>query len=449
MDYREFLVDVIGRGRRGSADLVAYFFLRSAMVTGAAGSVGLLATNTIAQGDTREVGLDQLLSDGWAIRRAVRSRTWPGVAALEIAQLWLGRGWAGPSFLDGVLVSRIRNDLRIGGRVDGDPFRLQANSGKSFIGSYVLGMGFVLDEDEARSLIDADPRNAEVVQPYLNGQDLNSRPDQSPSRWVINFRDWDIGRAQAYPAVFEIIEQRVQPERAKLKGRNAIGTARARRWWNYASDARGLYDAISALDRVLVVGRVSRWAQPTFIPTGAVMSDQVVVFPFADDQHFGLLSSSINWSWVAKYASTHETRLRYTPSDCFDTFPMPPTLDGVAGPGGALHRQRSAFMASEGIGLTATYNRIGERDDRTPEIARLRDLHVELDLAVRDAYGWNDLDLDHDFHDTDFGRRFTLGPVVRQEVLDRLLELNHRRHEQEVDAGLGSGAPAQMRLGED
>ena len=65
------------------------------------------------------------------------------------------------------------------------------------MGSIVLGMGFVLEPDEARRLIDKDPRNKDVLFPYLNGEDLNSRPDQSPSRWVINFFDWPLDRDSA------------------------------------------------------------------------------------------------------------------------------------------------------------------------------------------------------------------------------------------------------------
>ena len=81
------------------------------------------------------------------------------------------------------------------GRAEGMPFRLKANEGKSFIGSYVLGMGFVMMPAEAQVLIAKDPRNRDVLFPYLIGDDLNSRPDQSPSRWVINFKDWPLERS--------------------------------------------------------------------------------------------------------------------------------------------------------------------------------------------------------------------------------------------------------------
>lgn len=102
----------------------------------------------------------------------------------------------------------------------------------------------------------------------------------------------------------------------------------------------------------------------------------------------------------------------------------------------ALDEHRGPLMSRNNEGLTSTYNRLHDPADGSPGIPALRDLHVALDIAVRDAYGWSDLDLDHGYHDTPQGRRFTLGLAARTGVLDRLLELNHDRHTAEVAAGL-------------
>jgi hypothetical protein len=87
-------------------------------------------------------------------------------------------------------------------------------------------------------------------------------------------------------------------------------------------------------------------------------------------------------------------------------------------------------------GLTKTYNRVHNPAEKNADIARLRALHRELDVAVAVAYGWDDLDLDHGFHETSQGVRYTVGSVARTEILDRLLELNHLRYAEEVAAGL-------------
>lgn len=83
--YRDYLVEYIAGGQRGSADYVAYFFLRAEVLLKAGGTAGLLATNTIAQGDTREVGLDQMTAREATVYRALPSRKWPGEANLEVA----------------------------------------------------------------------------------------------------------------------------------------------------------------------------------------------------------------------------------------------------------------------------------------------------------------------------------------------------------------------------
>ena len=107
-------------------------------------------------------------------------------------------------------------------------------------------------------------------------------------------------------------------------------------------------------------------------------------------------------------------------------------------------------MQSLWLGLTKTYNLFHARE-LSPEIVRrvskkdadtaaagfealleLRRQHVALDFAVRDAYGWKDLDLEHDFHEVETlpendRVRYTISPAARREVLKRLLAENHAR----------------------
>jgi len=88
VEYRDYLVRVIAGGRRGSADLAAYFALRAHDLAATNGRVALIATNTLAQGDTREVGLTQIVERGWTIYRAVKSEKWPGDAAIQYCMVW-------------------------------------------------------------------------------------------------------------------------------------------------------------------------------------------------------------------------------------------------------------------------------------------------------------------------------------------------------------------------
>lgn len=428
--YRAYLVEWLADGVRGHADLVAYFYLRASRLLRTTGGFGLIATNTLAQGDTREVGLDQLTDRGMTIHRAVSSEPWPGGASLEMATVWARRKWTGAFELDREPAPGITSSLAARSRIDG-PAHALAGLKRAFQGSVVVGMGFVLTPDEAQAMVRADARNSEVIQPYLVGQDLNTRPDGSPARWVINFRDWPIERAAEYAAPFARVDRLVRPARAKVKR-----DTHRERWWQYGDRRPALYNAIAPLDRCIAITLVSKVVQPMFVPTDIVFAHALGVFAYDGDGHFGLLSNGFHWWWAVTRASTLETRVRYTPTDCFETFAQPTLTDKIAEQGALLHEHRSALMLDRQEGLTTTYNRVHNPDETADDIVRLREIHVALDHAVRDAYGWSDLDLDHGFHDTKFGTRFTFAPVPRQEVLDRLLKLNHERYAEEVRQGL-------------
>jgi hypothetical protein len=198
--YREYLVDYLANGAKGSADLCAYFFLRANKLVQTNGHLGLVATNTIAQGDTREVGLDQIVKPpvlagkptelASTIYRGVPSRKWEGSASLEVAYVWMKKGqWHSEYLLNDRGVTGITPYLTIPGKAVGNPNRLSANQNKTFKGHNVYGTGFILTLRESQALIDHNCANKDVLFPYLNGQDLNSNPDQSPSRWIINFHD--------------------------------------------------------------------------------------------------------------------------------------------------------------------------------------------------------------------------------------------------------------------
>jgi len=452
-DYRNFLVEYLANGQRGSADLCAYFFLRASQLTNDFGGFGLVATNTIAQGDTREVGLDQLVANGCVIHRAVPSRPWIGAASLEVAHLWLCKQqWQSEYVLDEKVVTGITSFLTPPGKSVGKPFQLIANQDKSYIGSYVLGMGFVLTPEEAQALIDKDPKNENVLFPYLNGEDLNSRPDQSPSRWAINFKDWALDAdhddpkkpkgapyAADYPDCLAIVREKVKPERDKNNRKE-----RREKWWQYAEKCPALYGAIEGCDRVLVFTQTSKTKYPAFIPIGDIYDQKLVVITLSNDSTFALLCSHIHYWWVLTQGSSLRTDAVYTPSDCFETFPFPTpdpsdlstqflTLDTI---GETYYTHRQVVMRERQEGLTKTYNRFHAANETASDIQTLRELHIEMDQAVAAAYGWQDLDLGHGFHKTKQGDRFTISEAARREVLDRLLELNHQRYAEEVAQGL-------------
>jgi Eco57I restriction-modification methylase len=88
--YRALIVAFIANGvtgTRGTADLATYFLLRAQDLTRPTGLAGLIVTNSLGQGDAREVGLSQVLSRGHSIVRSVPSSSWPGQATVFYAMV--------------------------------------------------------------------------------------------------------------------------------------------------------------------------------------------------------------------------------------------------------------------------------------------------------------------------------------------------------------------------
>jgi hypothetical protein len=452
-NYVEALVDFFP-GSSLNADLCAFFYLRAFASLTAGGCFGLLATNTIGQGDSKETGLDRIVREGGVIYSAIPRMPWPGLAAVNVSVVHIAATrWHGSRQLDDVAVDVISPALDAVGLV-GAPETLAENDGKSFQGSVVVGLGFVLEPGEAEALIKKDRRNAEVLFPYLNGEDLNSRPDQSPSRWIINFFDWPLEKAERYPDCMAVVREKVYPERMKVNRET-----HKKFWWHYGDKRPALYRTISERTRVLVRPEVSRTWAFAFVPKGWVYSHMLIVFPTSDGVLFPSVQSTLHRVWADQHTSSMKTDMRYAPSDCFDTYPFPQGLtprqtEALEASGGRYDEHRRQLMLQNSEGLTKTYNRFHDPEENDPGIVELRRLHVEMDTAVRDAYGWTDLDLEHDWikkvtteekKDKKTGKvktvekiehRYTIPEKARQEVLKRLLALNHKIHAEEVAAGL-------------
>ncbi|MEI6046836.1 MAG: type IIL restriction-modification enzyme MmeI, partial [Chloroflexota bacterium] len=431
-DYRDYLLDYLANGKRGIIDLCAFFFLRATQIVCNKGQSALLATNTIAQGDTRGAGLDQILANGWTIPRAIPSRKWPGEASLEVAHIWLRHGeWHGPFLLEEKVVDNITSLLTSSGTVQGKPYSLINNAAKSFIGSFVLGMGFILNPEEAKILIAKDLRNKEILFPYLNGEDLNSRFDQSPSRWVINFFNWPLEKAETYHDCMDIVREKVKPERDS----NIYSKGAREKWWQFERGRPELYAKIAGMKRILVRAQVSRTHAPVFYKPGIVFSNMTVVLALETNSEYSIIQSSIHEIWVNEYSSSLKKDQRYTPTDCFETFPFSQNSQELESIGENYYQDRQSIMLTRQEGLTDIYNRFHDQKEKASDIVRLRELHREMDEAVALAYGWSDLQLEHGFHPTKQGQRYTISESARREVLGRLLKLNHERHAEELLSG--------------
>lgn len=456
--YRGWLA-FLHEGSHGHADLVAHFFRRSFNLIRSCGTLGLIATNTIAQGDTRASGLRSICEKGGVIYNAQRRVMWPGQAAVVVSTVHLSKGTPKITrLLDGQKTDVITAYLFNRGGHD-DPLRLVSNSHQSFNGSKIYGQGFLFDDadpkgiatsiSEMKEIIDNHPNYAEAIYPYIGGKELNTSPLHLHHRFAINFGERGISECRAkWPELVRIVEAKVLPYRITKDAKKY--PRMVKEWWKYWNARPELNERIKALDRVLANSQVCSRVQFAFLPSNMVYSHALNVYPFAAYAPFCTLQSRVHEKWALFFGSSMKDDLRYTPTDCFETFPFPKgwaTRSDLERVGQEYYEFRAALMVRNGEGLTKTYNRFHDPYEYMPEIVDLRRLHDSMDRAVLDAYGWTDIPtdceflLDYDIDEETWGRRkrkpyrYRWPNDVRDEVLGRLLELNAERGAEEARAG--------------
>lgn len=451
---------VLHEGAHGNADLVAHFYRRSFGLLREGGRFGLIATNTIRQGDTRNTGLRWICTNGGFVSSARTRVKWPGLAAVVVCVVHVQKGEpSGRRMIDGREVEQITAYLVERGGHD-DPAKLRANDGKSFTGVKIYGSGFTFDDsptkvlasplNEMRRLIAVSDSNREVIRPYLGGDEVNGSPTQSHHRFVIDLGlRSDVEIRNRWPDLMAIVEARVKPDRMKL----ADGKAR-RLWWQFERPRAELRAVMARRDRVLVTNAgATPHLAVAYQPTDRVLAHTLAVFPFGTASVFAVLQARPHEVWARFFASSMKDDLRYTPSDCFDTFPLPPGLETAPALEAAGHEYetfRADLMIRHDEGLTKTYNRFHDPEENDPGILRLRELHEAMDRAVLDAYGWTDVRtaceflLDYEMDDDEEGGRRRKKPwryrwpnAVRDQVLAQLLALNGERAAAERRTGVG------------
>ena len=193
---------------------------------------------------------------------------------------------------------------------------------------------------------------------------------------------------------------------------------------------------------MLVIARVSGTVVPVRVGNDCVFHEKTVVFPDSDFGSLGLLTSVFHWLWAYRWSSTLGGlgNLNYSPTDVFETLVPPENLESsieIVEAMRELESMRADLMRSSNQGLTKIYKRFHDSDDMDEAVEGLRRLHEQLDYAVAHAYGWTDLELDHHHWEMPQGMRFSVSKAARDQILDRLLELNHERHANEVASGVG------------
>jgi hypothetical protein len=234
-----------------------------------------------------------------------------------------------------------------------------------------------------------------------------------------------------------------------------------------------LRSKIATLPHCLAAAATTKYLNFSALSTNYTFSHALYILTTDRWDLYAIAQSTLHEVWARKYSGSLETRLRYSPSDCFETFAFPADLWHIANPalaalGERYHEHRKSLMLSLWLGLTDIYNLFHARDLSPALVAKvskkpadeaergyngileLRRLHIALDTAVRDAYGWQNLPLGHDFHEIETlpendRVRYTISPAARKEILKRLLALNHARAAEEAAAAASASSSKPKR----
>jgi len=430
----------------GRADLCAYWFRRAHDHLSPGGRAGLVATNTIRDNDTRRASLDYIINHGGTITEAVSTQIWPDTAVVHVSIVNWKRGEApGTKFLyeqlgDTPDAPWRRHDLphinaSLSPRVDVTGARnIPANDRPKvcFQGQTPGHHAFVVDAALAESWRRADPKNRDVLHPYLIGDDLLGPPPRP--RYLIDFNNCDLATARRYRLPFAHLEAHVLPARqaaaAEESSRNAAAVRedpRARtnlhhhnflaRWWLPSYRRDDMLAALLTIPRYIACSRVTRRPIFEFVPSSVRPGDALQVFTFADDYSFGILQSQIHWQWFLARCSALKLDPRYTSRSVYSTFPWPPaptpaTISTVAAAATRLQTLRKTHAAA---GLRALHRQL----EATPSHP-LHAAQADLDAAVRAAYGMTAGDdplaslLAHNLAQSAGSHEQSAGPPVRQ-----------------------------------
>lgn len=444
-EYVEKLFSFYGDRIPNFSDLCCYWFekVRSHIENGGCKRAGLLATQGIRGGANREVL--KRIQDSGNIFWAVSDREWIQEGANVHISMVAFDGKAEESrMLDGHEVDTINPNLSSSADTT-QAKRLAVNSGIGFIADVKAGKFDVAEAEALAMLQKPNPHgrpSSDVVVPWINSLDLLRR---DRTMWIIDFGDsLPEDEAAKYEFPFQIVGQRVQPERAKVKRKRYRDF-----WWLHAEPCSEMRKAIVRNNRFLVTPTVSKHRIFAWWTTPTLPDHQLVAFGRADDYFFGVLHSRVHETWALELGTRLETRPRYTPTTCFETFPMPkPTPaqeQAIATAALELNELRERWLnppewtrkeVLEFPGTpggpwsryiepgtnTVRYPRIVPKDDTTAAFLKKRTLtnlynerpawldlaHKKLDSAVFAAYGWNPA-------------------MTDDELLAALLALNHER----------------------
>jgi len=293
-------------------------------------------------------------------------------------------------FLDSVLVpfisSVLKSDISVTSAV-----KIKANGNASFESCALGGKGFVISEEDAKEWIQANPENAKVLKPMIDGRGLINSFEKLD--WVIDFNNMPIEEASIYKLPFQRVKEKVKPERDVNKE-----LSRRENWWQHGRSRPAMRKALEGLKFYFALPKIAKWVMFTPVDISILPCEANMVIASDDFYVLGILTSKVHRLWVKAQSSTLEDRTRYTNTTCFETFPFPQLNPNTKNKGlkplalpqqirttmQELHQYRSQQMETKKWGITKLYNEYFHEPT-----SQLSKLHARLDKLVLQAYNFN------------------------------------------------------------
>ena len=398
-------VDALFQSYRGrvpaEADIVCYWFenARAMLENGRAKRAGLLATQGIRGGANRRV-LQRIKGSG-DIFMAWSDQPWIlDGAAVHTSIVGFDDGSESNRQLDGVAVESINANLTGGADLTAAR-RLKDNLGIAFMGDTKGGPFDIpgsLGQEMLKSPNPHGKGNSEVVKPWVNGRDIT---DRSRGMWIIDFGDMSADEAALFEAPFEYVNAHVRPSRVGNRRQHYADC-----WWLHMEPRPGMRLALQDLGRYIATPTISKHRLFAWLASEVLPDHALIIIARNDDYTFGVLHSRFHEVWALAMGTQLESRPRYTPTTCFETFPFPEPDEeqraAIAEAAKTLNELREQRLKGDSKAtLTNLYNQ---------RPAWLANAHATLDAAVAAAYGWP-------------------ATLPDAEILERLLALNLERSE--------------------
>ncbi len=213
--------------RNQQIDMACYWFRLANDCLGGNGRAGLVGTNSISQGKSRNASLDYVVSNNGYIHDAISTQVWSGEAKVHVSIVNWAKTPQDLLFLDSEVVQKISSALKSNIDVSSSLI-LKSNLSRSFRGVETNGAGFFVDEEKALEWIRLDPNNKIVIKPFSMGDNLTANPNGKTKRWIIDFNEMPMEEASDYIEPFNHIKLNVKPEREKSKE-----ISLKENWWKF------------------------------------------------------------------------------------------------------------------------------------------------------------------------------------------------------------------------